>query len=77
MINEPRLSKKQREEAQLANAGGKKQAKKEDKKPAAPGKPGAKGKEEVVEEKKEAHPLPLSKDHRTNEIKAFLEVNNL
>ncbi|KAL4452822.1 hypothetical protein ABPG74_002387 [Tetrahymena malaccensis] len=70
LLNEPRLSKKQREEqAQQAQAGGKKQPKKEEKKPPVKGK----GKEEVVEEKKEIRPTPQSQNHRTNEIKAFLE----
>lgn len=81
MLNEPRMNKKQREEAAAQGAGIGKA------KPGAKGaqavpakqdpKRGARGTfgqpEQPKEESKSSRPPPVSTEHTTNEIKAFLE----
>jgi len=73
LLNEVRMSKKQRDEEQLAKQNVK--MKSPTKLPEKKGNMGAKGKKEepVVEEKKEKI-IPLSKNHRLDEVKDFLEL---
>lgn len=73
LLNEPRLSKKQREEETAAKLNPKGRSPMKQDKKAPPAGKGVKKEEVVVEEKKE-RPLPVSKDHSMIEIKDFLTL---
>ncbi|KRW99453.1 hypothetical protein PPERSA_07938 [Pseudocohnilembus persalinus] len=74
LLNEPRLTKKQREEEAQAGGKGKKAPPKKDEKKQAK-KGGKQQKESQVYDKEIPieKKYPLSKDHRMNEIRAFLK----